>query len=295
MQEASQCEAQTTAREVELGLNKYCETKRGVLYQGDCLEVMKTLPDKSVDLIVTSPPYDNLRNYEGSLTDWNFEKFKAIAQELFRITKEGGVVVWVVNDATIKGSETGTSFRQALYFKDIGFNLHDTMIWEKQTFTAVDINRYRNVFEYMFVFSKGAPKTFNCLNDRKIKYVGWKKHGTIRRKDGSMKSKSSLGKVYDNEFGARFNVWRLNTCVSNTERTGHPAQFPLNLAQDHITSWSNEGDVVLDCFMGSGTTAEACENLNRKWIGIEREEKYCEITKNRLKNFQEVVLSFTDD
>lgn len=97
---------------------------------GDCVELMKEIPDDFIDLTVTSPPYDNLRDYNNEMT-WNFEKFKEVAKELFRITKPGGVVVWVVGDATIKGSETGTSFRQALFFKDCGFNLHDTMIYKK--------------------------------------------------------------------------------------------------------------------------------------------------------------------
>ena len=146
------------------------------LRQGDCLEVMKDIPDNSVDLTITSPPYDDLRSYNGAL-NWNFEIFKKIAEELFRITKDGGIIVWIVGDKTIKGSETGTSFKQALYFKEIGFNLHDTMIWEKQTFTDTGSlkTRYGNVFEYMFILSKGKPKTFNPIIDRINKTNGRKK------------------------------------------------------------------------------------------------------------------------
>ncbi len=124
------------------------------LFQGDCLEIMKNIPSESVDLTVTSPPYDNLRTYNGNIDQWNFDKFKEIAKELYRATANGGVVVWIAADKTQKGSELGTSFRQALHFMDCGFNLHDTMIWEKDTFTFPDNTRYRQCFEYMFVFFK---------------------------------------------------------------------------------------------------------------------------------------------
>lgn len=253
------------------------------LYQGDCLEVMKTLPDKSVDCIVTSPPYDNLRTYNGNLI-WNFNIFCKVAYELYRILKDGGVIVWIVADATINGSETGTSFRQALYFKEIGFNIHDTMIWSKPTFTDTGSlkTRYGNTFEYMFIFSKGKIKTFNPIKDRKNKRFGDKKHGTIRQKNGTTKKQSSLGKIIQ-EYGQRFNVWNLPTCQSNIERK-HPAQFPVNLVKDHIISWTNENDVILDPFMGSGTTGVACKHLNRNFIGIEIDQNYFEIAKNRIEN-----------
>ena len=255
------------------------------LYQGDCLEVMKQIPDNSVDLTVTSPPYDNIRAYNGNISQWSFEKFQDVAKEMYRITKDGGTVVWIVNDGMINGSETGTSFRQALYFKDIGFKLHDTMIWEKPTFTDTGSLRvrYGGVFEYMFVLVKGKIKTFNPIKDRVNKWAGTKKHSNIRQQDGSFKPKSSIGKTCP-ELGQRFNVWQMNTCVSNNERTGHPAQFPLQLANDHIISWSNEGDTVLDCFMGSGTTGVAAKNLNRDFIGIELDENYFEIAKSRILN-----------
>ena len=255
------------------------------LKQGDCLELMKDIPDGSVDLTVTSPPYDNLRTYNGNIDQWNLEKFKVIAKELYRVTTDGGVIVWIVSDATIKGSETGTSFRQALYFMDCGFNLHDTMIWEKPTFTAVGAlkTKYAQVFEYMFIFTKGKIKTFNPIKDRRNKYVGDKKHSGIRQKDGSIKEKSSIGKPVA-EYGQRFNVWHMPTCQSKTERTGHPAQFPEQLAKDHIISWSNEGDTVLDCFMGSGTTGKMAVLNNRNFIGIELDEGYFNIAKKRIED-----------
>ena len=251
------------------------------LYNGDCLEIMKGIADNSIDLTVTSPPYDNLRTYAGTL-DWNFDIFKQVASELYRITKDGGVVVWVVGDATINGSETGTSFMQALHFKDIGFNLHDTMIWEKQTFTATGAlkTRYAQVFEYMFIFTKGKIKTFNPIKDRPTKGIR-KKHGTVRQVDGTTKKQSSLGKIYAEKEAQRFNVWRINTEVSNNNRF-HPAQFSEQLANDHIVSWSNAGDVVFDPFMGSGTTGKMANLNNRKFIGIEKVPEYFEIATKRI-------------
>jgi len=251
------------------------------LLNGDCLEKLKKLDDNSIDLTVTSPPYDNLRTYNNKL-DWGDHIWEPCIENLYRITKKGGVVVWVVGDATINGSETGTSFKQALYFKKVGFNLHDTMIWEKQTFTATGAlkTRYAQVFEYMFIFSKGKIKTFNPIKDRKNKSYGKKKHGTVRQKDGTVKEISSKGKLIK-EFGQRFNVWDMNTEVSNNKRL-HPAQFPEQLANDHIISWSNEGDIVLDPFMGSGTTGMACKKLGRNFIGIELDEEYFKIAEKRI-------------
>lgn len=244
---------------------------------GDCLEVMKTFENECIDLTVTSPPYDNLRTYNGYTFD-----FEGIAKELFRITKQGGVVVWIVGDATIKGSETGTSFRQALYFKEIGFNLHDTMIWKKQTFTDTGSLqcRYGGVFEYMFIFSKGKPKTFNAIKDRLNKLPGKKKHGTVRQFDGSLKPISSIGKKIG-IYGQRFNVWEINTEVSNSNRF-HPAQFSEKLAEDHILSWSNEGDTVLDPMCGSGTTLKMAKKNNRNYIGIEISKEYCLLSEKRI-------------
>lgn len=253
-----------------------------LILHGDCLNLLRTLHDGSVDLTVTSPPYDNLREYNGNISQWNYEKFQQIASQIFRVTKDGGVVVWIVADATINGSETGTSFKQALYFKECGFNIHDTMIWAKPSFTAVGTlkTRYASTFEYMFVFSKGKPKTFNPIKDRKNIHAGKKKHGTIRQADGSTVPVSSKGKIYE-EYGQRFNVWNMPPEQSNTRRC-HPAQFPEQLARDHIVSWSNPGDTVLDPFMGSGTTGIACISTGRKFIGFEIDEKYFEIASKRI-------------
>lgn len=255
------------------------------LLQGDCLELMKGIPDKSIDLTVTSPPYDNLRAYNGNIEQWSFEKFQDIAKELYRITKVGGIVVWIVADATVKGSETGTSFKQALYFMDCGFRLFDTMIWNKNSSGAIGaLNRYENVFEYMFVFSKGKPKTINLIRDKRNKCAGRDRGiGGQRRADSVVyRSKSTMHQIVK-KIGRRHNIWNINAVLSNKERCGHPAPFPIQLAQDHITSWSNEGDTVLDPFMGSGTTGVACVNTNREFIGMELDEHYFKIAKERIE------------
>lgn len=250
------------------------------LYNGDCLELLKDIPDNAIDITVTSPPYDDLRAYNGNIDQWCFEKFQNIARELYRVTKDGGVIVWIVNDATIDGSETGTSFRQALFFKECGFCLHDTMIWQKPS-PFQHKTRYIQDFEYMFIFSKGARKQANLICDRKNKWGGTQVHGTERQRNGKTKNLSETQKSKCvKEYGARFNIWDIPPEKNN--KTGHPSVFPLQLAQDHIVSWSNEGDTVLDCFMGSGTTGIACINTNRKFIGIELDEQYFKVATDRI-------------
>ena len=248
---------------------------------GDNVEVMRQMPDNCIDLTVTSPPYDNLRTYNGF--SFNFEE---VAKELYRITKDGGVVVWVVGDATINGSETGTSFRQALYFKEIGFNLHDTMIWNKQNCSSIgSMNRYENIFEYMFILSKGKPKTANIITDKPNKRAGELQYGSIRQKDGTVRKTSQYGKRAIAEFGRRSNVWNVFPAKSPKERL-HPAPFPEQLAQDHIVSWSNPGDTVLDPFAGSGTTLKMAEETGRDSIGIEISSEYCNVIRERMNALQ---------
>jgi len=253
------------------------------LMQGDCLELMKTISDGSVDLTVTSPPYDNLRTYNGNNKQWGEHVWKVVIKDLHRVTADGGVVVWVVADATINGSETGTSFKQALWAIECGFNLHDTMIWNKMAFSAVGAlaSRYAPVFEYMFIWSKGRPKSFNPIKDRPNKHAGETMTGSIRQPDGSVRRMSGDGVKKVADFGQRFNVWEFPAQKSRKD-TRHPAPFPSNIAQDHIMSWSNEGDTILDPFMGSGTTGVACMNTNRKFIGIEMDEGYFQIAKERI-------------
>jgi DNA modification methylase len=243
------------------------------LLRGDCAEVMKTLADASVDLTVTSPPYDNLRKYKGYVFD-----FEPIARELYRVTKPGGVVVWVVGDATIKGSETGTSFRQALYFKEIGFNLHDTMIYEVNGTGAKGSNyAYWQAWEFMLVLSKGRPKTVNRLADKENKTYG--AIGGSRYRESGSKEKPHTTK----EFGVRTNVWEYPVGFADcSDKTDHPAPFPEPLARDHILSWSNEGDTVLDPMMGSGTTGKMAVLNNRNFIGIEIAAEYFQIAERRI-------------
>ena len=250
------------------------------LLQGDCLERMKEIESGSIDLTVTSPPYDNLRTYNGNNELWGEHVWKAVLADLYRVTKDGGVVVWVVGDATIKGSETGTSFKQALWAKECGFNLHDTMIWNKGSFTAVGAlkHRYAQTWEYMFVLSKGKIKTFNPIKDRKNKVKG-KIGGRLRLPNGDMRTMSTNGKQRS-EYGQRFSIWDCSPCGGN--KTGHPAPFPEQLANDHIISWSNEGDTVFDPFMGSGTTGKMAKLMNRNFIGIELDEQYFKIAQARL-------------
>lgn len=252
-------------------LKSFYSSNNFTLYNGDSAEVLKNLTSESVDLTVTSPPYDDLRKYKGFTFD-----FETIAKELFRVTKLGGVVVWVVSDATANGSETGTSFKQALYFKEIGFNLYDTMIWLKPSPATPTEGRYYDVFEYMFIFSKGKPKTLNFLNDRKNQSVGMKAKVEWRsnKEERKFQDKVRITK----EYGRRFNVWEITRGMNNTK---HPAVFPDQLAYDHILSWSNKGDVILDPFIGSGTTAVMSTVAERKCIGIEISAEYCEIIKER--------------
>lgn len=248
------------------------------IYCGDALEVLKTFPDECIDLTVTSPPYDNLRDYEG----YSFD-FEGIAQQLFRVTKCGGIVVWVIGDAVVNGSETGTSFQQALFFKEVGFKLHDTMIYKKDSSPFPEQNRYNQCFEYMFVLARGKPKTFNPIKVATI----WKSKNntsTQRGKDGIL-----VPQKYERGFDTKTksNIWKYSVghMKSTTDKVAHehPATFPEKLAQDHIISWSNKGDIVLDPFNGSGTTTKLARLGDRKYVGIDISEKYCKIANDRLK------------
>ena len=255
----------------------------------NCVDGMKSLEDEVIDLCVTSPPYDDLRTYNDS-SSWNFDAFKLVAEQLYRVMKIGGVVVWVVGDATIKGSETGSSFRQALHFMDLGFILHDTMIYEKNgsPFPARrDGNRYSQVFEYMFVLSKKTkPKTANLLCDKPNRWAGYTHFGSgsIRKKDGTLVERNIKPIP---EFSPRNNIWKYNTGKNYSSKDAtafeHPAIFPESLARDHILTWSNENDLILDPFMGSGTTAVCCLETNRRYLGYEIDETYYDICNRRIE------------
>ena len=249
------------------------------IWQGDCAELLRDFEADSVDLVVTSPPYDNLRNYKG----YTFP-FERIASELVRVLKPGGVIVWIVNDATINGSESGTSFQQALYFRDLGLNIHDTMIFRKRNpVPQIYRKRYNNEFEYMFVFSKGLVKTHNpimvdCLHAGldlgSTTYKNYSKNEQVRTKIANpVKDKKVKGNIWEYVVGKN---------KEDQEAKGHPAPFPCELARDHIISWSNQGDVVLDPMCGSGTTCKVAAQLGRRFIGIDISEQYVQLAKLRL-------------
>ena len=243
-----------------------------IIYNEDCLETMKGMDDNSIDLTITSPPYDSLRVYNG----YSFN-FPQVAKSLYEVTKPGGVLVWIVGDETIKGSETGTSFRQALGLKEAGFNLHDTMIWRKTNpMPKFKHKRYSCVFEYMFILSKGQPKTFNPIMQPN------KRAGELYDYTAKLKTTGKVRKKKTFNINAekyRDNIWEIAVARNETD---HPAVFPERLVSDHISSWSNEGDIVYDPFMGSGTTAIAAKKLNRNYIGSEISSEYCAIAVGRL-------------
>ncbi|MCL2039895.1 MAG: site-specific DNA-methyltransferase [Bacteroidetes bacterium] len=252
--------------------------KQNKIYNENCLITMANLPAECVDMVITSPPYDDIRNYKGYV--FEFEK---IANELLRVIKIGGVVIWVVADATIDGSETGTSFRQALYFKDIGFRLHDTMIYYKNNPMPQTGNRYHQHFEYMFCFSKGSPKTFNPIIEP-TKYQGLANMKN-RGQNGSL-DYEKIERTKEKKVGNVF-FYSIGGGISTKDKVAynHPAIFPEKLVYDQIVTWTNENDLVYDPFMGSGTTAKIAEVLNRKWFGSEISKEYCKIAEERLNEY----------
>lgn len=263
-----------------------------VIHQGDCVEIMRRLiSDNSIHLTVTSPPYDlvdydsdgnlvtipgkGLRDYQGYTWD-----FAATARELWRVTAKGGVVVWVAGDATVKESETGSSFRQALGFMEVGFRLHDTMIWQKFGSPFPDENRYYQVFEYMFVLSKKKLRAANLIEQIATGHGG----GVL----GSRNSKGifePMKYTRGHKTRAKDNVWQIANHGKNNKddlSKEHPARFPEALARDHILSWSNPGDLILDPFAGSGTVPKMATLTDRRYIGIEISAEYCDLARERV-------------
>lgn len=264
------------------------------LVHSDCIEYMKEMEEGAVHLTVTSPPYDNQRDYKGN-SAFPFSKFEECAQQLYRVTSDGGVLVWVVADQTVDGSETGTSFKQALYFKEVGFRLHDTMIFNRDA-PPLTHNRYEQSFEYMFILSKGKPRVFNPIMVPKSnmqKAGGKTKYG--RRDPGNTFDE---GVYSDKKEKIKGNIWKY-TVGSSTAKDkvafGHPALFPEGLATDHILSWSNKGDVIFDPFMGSGTTGKSAYLNDRDFIGVELEEEYLEIAHKRLSKYGKGLLRRPSD
>ena len=256
--------------------------KLNKIYNENCLNTMQRMQDNFIDLTITSPPYDNLRTYKG----YSFA-FEEIAKELYRVTKEGGVVVWVVGDATIKGSETGTSFKQALYFKEIGFRIHDTMIYQKTGTPFPSKVRYNQIFEYMFIFSKGKPKTFNPIMKKNITAGSVRNSRKFRNKEGEM-IPSFNGKPV-NEYGIENNIWKIKNgmykSTKDKEAFKHPAIFPEELVLKHILSWTNEKELVYDCFIGSGTTSKISTLNKRNWLGSEISKEYTQLANKRLEPY----------
>ncbi len=250
---------------------------------------LKKLPNESIDMVITSPPYDDLRDYEGKIK-WDHSVFRKIARELFRVTKKGGVIVWVVGDKTENGNKTLTSFKQALYFQEIGFQMYDVIIYEKAGSGPPHPNRYFNSYEFMFVLSKGKPKTVNLLRDKENKWAGYSTYGDVtrREKDGSLTKK---GKKTVGELGIRTNIWKYanGKGYSTKDKIAyeHPAIFPEKLVKDHILSWSNPGDLILDPFAGSGTTGKMAQMLGRDWILIDAVDDYCEIARKRIEGIMQ--------
>lgn len=263
-------------------MKPYYQDNFTTIYHGDNCEVLSCLGKSFVNMVLTSPPYDDLRVYGGHSWD-----FYGVSWNIKKVIKQGGVIVWIVNDSTKDGSETGSSFEQAMHFKKLGLSLHDTMIWEKGVVAFPESIRYNQKNEFMFVFSNGKPSVFNGIKDHKNVSFGRIVSGKDRQADGSFKARSGLGGECP-EYSLRGNVWH----IWNQERgIGHPAPLPIQLAKDHILSWSNPSEIILDPFMGSGTTLRAAKDLNRKAIGIEIEEKYCEIAAERMS---QEVMQFED-
>lgn len=261
------------------------------IHLGNSVDIMCEMPDNCIDLVLTSPPYDSLRTYKGKITDEKYDEhfsfpFVDMAKELYRITKDGGIVVWVVNDQIVNGGESGNSFRQALKFQEIGFKIYDTMIYHKNGAPFPESARYSQVFEYMFVLLKGKkPNSANMIKDKENRWAGSTNFGkrSSRTKDGEIK-------IMDNftvaKYGSRYNVWYINNGAGFTTKDkyayAHPAMFPESLAEDHILSWSKEGDVVLDPMNGSGTTSKMAKVNNRNYIGIDLNQEYIDIAERRL-------------
>ncbi len=258
---------------------------------GNCVEVMDQLEDESVDAFITSPPYDQLRDYNG----YSFP-FEDIARKMYQKLAKGGVIVWVVGDAVLKGSESGSSFRQAIFFQELGLNIHDTMIYEKNgaSFPARRTgNRYSQVFEYMFVFSKGKPKTANLICDKPNKWSGYTSFGTSTNRNAKGELVKAKNRKPTPNFSPRHNVWKFNTGKKYTTEDDfafdHPAMFPESLAEDHVMTWTQEGDLIVDPFVGAGTTTKMAAINNRRWLGIDISSEYVEIANKRMEIAEQMI------
>lgn len=250
------------------------------IFNDDCINFMNTLPEEYIDLTVTSPPYDNLRNYKGF--DFDVE---GVAKGLYRVTKKGGIVVWVVGDKIIKGNKTLTSFKHALTFQSIGFNVHDVMIYKKKNTPFMRSNAYTNCFEFMFIFAKGSPKTFNPITETTVRQGI---EGLVHNKGADGINKKKLGEL--KPFKTKTNIWEYAVGFGGTTSDkiafNHPAVFPEKLAQDHILSWSNPGDLIFDPMCGSGTTCKMAYLNQRHYLGCDISEEYISVAKKRIEMYK---------
>ncbi|UYN90434.1 MAG: site-specific DNA-methyltransferase [Anaerolineales bacterium] len=260
---------------------RIAETKQEIqvntVYQADCVEFMAHMDAGSVSLTVTSPPYDELRDYNG----YKFE-FEKIAYSLYRVTQKGGVVVWVVNDKIKNGNRSLTSFRQAIFFQEVGFNVHDVMIYKKKNTPFMRSNAYTNCYEFMFVFSKGSPRVFSPLKTKTVRQ-GQEMLPFNKGTDGV--NKKVLGELKPEK--TLTNVWEYAVGFGGSTRDKfafeHPAIFPEKLAEDHIKSWTKEGDLVFDPMCGSGTTLKMAKIARRLYLGCDISADYVKLAKKRLK------------
>ena len=245
-------------------------------FVADCVDFMGGMDEELIDLTVTSPPYDDLRNYDGYAFD-----FENIAHQLYRVTKTGGIVVWVVGDK-INGGRTLTSFRQGIFFQEIGFQMHDVMIYQKKNTPFMRSNAYTNCYEFMFVLSKGKPNTFNPLKTKTAR------HGAemlVHNKGPDGVNKKVLKELKKEK--TRTNIWQYAVGLGGTTNDRiafkHPAVFPEKLAEEHILSWTNPDDLVFDPMCGSGTTGKMALINQRRFIGVDISKEYIAIAKKRIE------------
>lgn len=265
-------------------MNIHEKLPRNQVINTDNRKGLKSLPDDSIPLTVTSPPWDDVRIYgDGTLTPWNANVFREVADQLWRVTAQGGVVCWHVGEQIQNGSESGTSSEQRLYFRDLGFRLWQTLIVETMA-GHTHKHRYGGAIQYIFVLTKGKPKTVNLLRDRPNKHAG-NVHGFFKR-DAHGKIHSQT-QVVVAEYGVRGPVWKyFPRKAKDEEARQHPAPMDETISRDLIRSFSEPGNLVLDPFAGSGTTLKWAMTFGRYYLGFEAVEEYFQLAKRRLERYR---------
>lgn len=273
---------ETLTEKEEIIFNSFGEFELNEIYCIDCVEGMKKIPDNSVDIVVTSPPYDGIRDYNG----FNFDLHET-GRGLIRILKEGGIVAMVIQDQTKNFGKTLTSFKTIIDWCDnIGFKLFECVIYRKHgSEGAWWTNRFRVDHEYMPIFLKGEkPQYFNKENLKVPSIHGGKvmTGSGSRRTDGKTNARVTRP---INTMKCRGTIWNyLMAGDKDPIKRQHPAPFPDQIPLDFIECFCPPGGVVLDPFMGSGSTAVAAKKLNRKYIGFDTSEEYIKIAHARLRN-----------